>query len=183
MELSYPFSFTVAVAADERQAREFVRDVPRSLRYAEVLKELRLAGGEPQVISASLPVSAALFGQHVLPFASALHHTDAGARLEPLPVTTTGPGTAEIGGTASVRAATGGSEVDYEFVIKVRLDLPEGGKWGERALLKMVRLTALAVVRSVAAELQPALARAAEEFDPVTSRRRTSRRSLLTSPR
>lgn len=183
MELSYPFSFVVSIAADEEQAREFVRNVQCSLRYAEVLKELRLSDDEPQVISAALPVSVALFGQHALPFASALHHTERGARLEPLPVTTTGPGTAEIGGTASVRAATGGSEVDYAFVIRIKLDLPEGGKWGEKALLKMVRLTALAVVRSVAAGLQPAVARAAAEFEPLTSRRRTARRSLLTSPR
>lgn len=184
MELSYPFSFAVSLACDAEDALAFVRDVPGSLRHAEVLSDLQVVRGEPSVISASLPVSAALFGQHELPFRSALHDTPDGARLEALPVVAKGPGSAEVGGAAAVRALPSGSEVDYSFVITVRLSLPEGGKWGEKALLKLVNLTALSVLRSVASRLEPAVARAASEFEPAaTSPRRSERRSPLASPR
>lgn len=184
MELSYPFSFTVGLGCAVDDALTFVRDVPGSLRYAEVLSDLQVIHGDPSVISASLPVSAALFGQHELPFRSALLDTPDGARLEALPVVAKGPGSAEIGGAAVVREVPGGSEVDYSFVITVRLALPEGGKWGEKALIKLVNLTAGTVLRSVASRLEPAVARAAAEFEPVaTSPRRSERRSPLASPR
>lgn len=184
MELSYPFSFRVELACGFDDALVFVRDVSASLKYAEVLTDLQVIAGEPSVISASLPVSAALFGQHELPFRSALHPTGDGAELEALPVEARGPGSAEVAGSAKVRSALSGSVVDYSFVITVRLRLPEGSKWGEKALLKMVNLTAGSVLRSVASRLEPAVARAAAEFDPATtSRHRTARRSQPASPR
>lgn len=184
MELSYPFSFSVELECGSEDALAFVRDVAASLRYAEVLSDLQVLAGDPKVMSASLPVSAALFGQHELPFKSALRATPDGATLEPLSVVARGPGSAEVAGTARVSESAGGSQVDYSFVITVRLRLPDGGKWGEKALLKLVNLTAQSVLRSVASRLEPAVARAAAEYEPVvTSRRRSARRSQPASPR
>lgn len=183
MDLSYAVDFTVAVAAGVDEAKEFVRDVPRSLRHADILTDLQVLSGDPIVVSASLPVSAALFGQHELPFRSALHHTVHGAELEALPVVGRGVGSAEVSGTAVVRSVPDGSEVDYSFLITVKLSLPEGGRWGEKALLKLVNLTAGSVLKTLAAQLQPAVALAAGELVSVTSPRRSARRSTPTSPR
>lgn len=184
MELSHAVNFTVPLAASYPEAKEFVRDVPRSLRYAEIVSDLKVfENGEASEVSASLPVSAALFGQHVLPFRSALRPTASGAVLEALPVYGRGPGSAEVNGSAVVRPSANGCEVDYSFLITVKLTLPAGGKWGEKALLKLVGLTAQSVLRNLASQLEPAVARAAAELNGPTSPRRNARRSTPASPR
>lgn len=163
VSFAHASSFRLQLPLNRLQALEFVRDVPRSLRYAEFLTDLRLEPGEPPLVSAALPVSAALFGRHDLPFASELHHQLAGASLRPLPLTTQSRGWAELGGEVEVATAGSGSRVDYSFDVTVHLRLPAADRWGTRALTKMIELTAASLLQKLMVRFPAAIERAANE--------------------
>lgn len=166
MDLSHEVSFGLALALPPEEARAFVRDVPRSLSRASFLADLQVVASAPPVVTATLPVNAALFGQRELPFRSALHLTDAGARLRGLPLEPDGPGWAEVSGEARVRPAdAGGSLVDYHFALTIHLDLPEPEKWGGRALLKMIEFTARSVLENVMGQFPAAIRAAAARVE------------------
>lgn len=95
MRFEHASSFQLSLALDALEALEFVRDVPRSLRYAEFITDLRLQPGDPALISAALPVNAALFGRQELPFSSELRHRTSGASLRPIQLATSRRGWAE----------------------------------------------------------------------------------------
>ncbi len=163
LRFSHTISFQLELALDPLQALEFVRDVPRSLRYAEFITGLRLEPGLPPVVSAALPVSAALFGRHDLPFSSELHLQPAGASLRPLPLGTASRGWAELAGEVEVAAAGLGSCVDYRFDVTVHLRLPSADHWGTRALTKMIELTAASLLSNLMVRFPAAIERAAKE--------------------
>lgn len=159
--IAFRFSTRLDVAA----ATEFVRDVPRSLTHADFLSGLRLEPGEPPLVSAALPVNAALFGRRELPFVSELQRTAVGARLTPTGLAPAGRGWAEVGGEAKVFAggAEGGSVVDYALEVTIHLRLPGADRWGTRALGKMIELTAVTVLRGLVERFPAAVERAAAE--------------------
>lgn len=163
LRFTHAISFQLQLALSALQALEFVRDVPRSLRYAEFITDLDLEPGKPPLVSASLPVSAALFGRRDLPFTSELHHHTSGASLRPLPLVTESRGWAELAGDVEVTAAGAGSQVDYRFDVTVHLRLPSADRWGTRALTKMIELTAVSLLRSLMVRFPAAIERAANE--------------------
>ena len=165
MDLSREVGFVIDLAMSQARALEFVRDVPRSLSLADFLADLQVLAGKPRIVAASLPVSAALFGQHELPFRSELHDTGDGARLVALPLTPTGPGWAEVSGAAKVSSAGASSRVDYQFAVTVHLKLPEAAAWGERALTKLIAMTAESALRNVVDRFPSALAGAAAQCE------------------
>lgn len=171
--IAFRFTTPLGVAA----ARELVRDVPRSLAHADFLSRLMLEPGEPPLVSAVLPVNAALFGGRELPFVSELRHTAAGARLAPTPFAPDGRGWAEVGGEATVSGAgpaepenagaeprtAVGSVVEYSLAVTINLRLPSADRWGTRALGKMIELTATSVLRGLVERFPAAVERAAAE--------------------
>lgn len=141
----------------------FVRDVPRSLSHAGFLRDLQVLAGEPATVAASLPVNAAFFGQHEVPFRSELHETDAGARLVPRTLTPEGPGWAEVSGEVVVQPVGMLSRVHYTFAITIHLALPTAERWGGHALRTMIRFTAATVLEGVTARFPEAVRAAARE--------------------
>lgn len=162
MDLSHEVRFSVPVALPVECATAFVRDVPRSLRFADFLAELQVVTSQPPVVSAAIPVSAALFGQRELPFSSELHETATGARLVPFGRSFDGPGWADVAGEADVVPSGAGSRLDYAFHITVHVRLPQAGNWGAQALVKMIEYTARSVLHKVMSRLPEAVAAAAE---------------------
>jgi hypothetical protein len=161
VDLSHEILFSLSVDLEQARAVEFVRDVPRSLRKADFLAELQVVTSRPPVVSAAIPVSAALFGQRELPFRSELHETEFGARLVPVAFDYDGPGWADVSGEATVSPAGAGSRLDYTFHITVHVRLPESDHWGAQALVKMIEYTARTVLHKVMNRLPAAVAAAA----------------------
>ncbi|HLU83019.1 MAG TPA: DUF3809 family protein [Trueperaceae bacterium] len=179
VDLSHEISFSLPVQLKRAGAISFVRDVPRSLRMADFLAELQVIAATPPIVSAAIPVSAALFGQRELPFKSELHHTESGARLVPIALQYDGPGWADVAGEAEVVGADAGSVLKYTFNITVHVRLPESDHWGAQALKKMIEYTAKTVLQKVMNRL-PAAVSAAAACEPavlgaatVTSLRRS----------
>lgn len=161
MDLRHEVSFSLLSPMTMEQAKEFVVDVPASLRFADFLAELQVLTGQPPVVSAAIPVSAAMFGQRELPFRSELHLTAAGARLVPLVIEPEGPGWAEVAGEAKVSDLGRDRRLDYSFEVAVHLRLPPAERWGTQALVRMIEFTAQTVLRRVTAQLPEAVSRAA----------------------
>lgn len=156
-------SFQLVLSMSKAEALSFVRDVPRSLAHAEFISDLRLQPGRPPTVSASLPVSAALFGRRDLPFESELHHRPAGASLRPLPLSGESRGWVELAGEVEVAASGSGSSASYDFEVTAHLRLPIADRWGTRALTKMIELTAVSLLRDLMVQLPTAIERAANE--------------------
>ncbi|HKI58580.1 MAG TPA: DUF3809 domain-containing protein [Trueperaceae bacterium] len=165
MDLTHEVSFVLDLEMPPEPARAFVRDVPRSLSQATFLADLQVIHGDPDIVTATLPVNAALFGQRELPFRSELTVTDDGARLTGLPITPTGPGWAEVSGDARVTPSGDGCRVAYAFRIAIHLALPAPEKWGGRALLSMIEFTARNVLQGVMASFPEAVRAAAREVE------------------
>lgn len=163
MTLEHHVAFDLDLALPRAEALAFVRDVARSLARATFLEELHVSTGSPRLVTATLPVNAALMGQRALPFTSVLEATPDGARLVGQPLAPTGPGWAQVDGDADVSAADGGSRVSYRFRVRVHLHLPEPERWGGRALLRMIEFTARNVLERVIAAFPAAVRAAAEE--------------------
>ena len=165
MDLTHEVSFVLELGLPADAARAFVRDVPRSLSQATFLADLQVVESVPKIVTATLPVNAALFGQRELPFRSELAYTEDGARLTGLPLAPDGPGWAEVSGDARVREAARGCRVEYRFRITIHLALPSPEKWGGRALLSMIEFTAKSVLQSVVASFPSAVRAAAHELE------------------
>jgi len=176
VDLSHEIRFSLDVELGPNAARTFVRDVPRSLRRADFLADLQVVTSHPPIVSAAIPVSAALFGQRELPFRSELHHTPSGARLVPTEFAFDGPGRADVSGEAEVSPSGTGSRLDYSFNITVRVLLPESDHWGAQALVKMIRFTARTVLQRVMDRLPQAVAEAAAELANVSDTREAAPR-------
>jgi hypothetical protein len=161
LEHEIAFAFDLPLSAEEAVA--FVRDVPRSLAYADFIRSLAHDAGPPAVVAAELPVNAALFGQRLLPFRSELRLRDDGAELVGLPLDHDGPGWAQVDGVARVETRGSAARVGYTFRIRVHLTLPEAERWGGHALLRMIRYTAQTVLERVTADFPAAIERAARE--------------------
>lgn len=170
MDLQHEVSFVLDLDLPPEAGRAFVRDVPRSLSQATFLADLQVVEGQaaqgvPKVVTATLPVNAALFGQRELPFRSALTFTEEGARLRGLPLDPDGPGWAEVSGDARVLPSARGCQVEYHFSIAIHLELPAPEKWGGRALLSMIEFTARNVLQQVMARFPAAVRSAAREVE------------------
>ncbi|CAN5678936.1 hypothetical protein BH23DEI1_BH23DEI1_09740 [soil metagenome] len=165
----HTLDFEVPLALSPARAIDFVRDVRQSLAHALFLRDLRVSGGTPLVVEATLPINAALFGQRDVPFRSALTPTPTGARLEGVEIEPVGPGWALVSGEAMVRAAPSGSVVHYDFSITVHVELPVDGRWGGRALTRMIEYAAATVLARVTSAFPEAIARAAREAEGATS--------------
>ena len=166
--LDHHVDFDLDLTLTPAAALDFVRDVPRSLAHADFLRSLRLEGNDPIVVTAELPVNAALFGQRLLPFRSVLETTPRGARLVGLPLQHDGPGWALVDGDADVEASPTGTRVRYRFHVQVHLTLPEAERWGGRALLRMIEYTAQTVLERVTADFPAALDAAARDAERAT---------------
>jgi len=163
MTLEHEVAFELNLNLPPTRALAFVRDVPLSLSQADFLRSLRVEEG---VVYATLPVNAALFGQRLLPFESALETTPDGARLLGRPLDHDGPGWAWVDGEAHVsRGSHEGSRVHYRFRVKVHLRLPEAERWGGQALLRMIGYTAQTVLERVTAAFPVAIEGAARSLE------------------
>ena len=165
MTFDHDVRFELEVALAPEAALAFVRDVPTSLARADFLRDVAVGPPDGEgigVVTATLPVNAALFGQRDLPFRSRLHRTPDGARLEGLPLDVSGPGWAHVSGSAVVTPAQGGSRLAYAFAIRVQVALPEPERWGGQALTKMIAYTASTVLARVTDAFPAAVAAAAE---------------------
>lgn len=147
---------------DPADAIRFVRDAHGSLAQADFLHALRRtsAGG----VEAELPVNAALFGQQRLRFHSRVVPTPDGARLEGTDLDDV-PGWARVSGEARVIPHADGSRVDYRFDIEIHLALPQPERWGGRALMKMIELTAARVLERISGRFPEAVRAAAREYE------------------
>jgi len=163
VDLSHRIRFSLEVDLEPAAASAFVRDVPRSLRRADFLADLQVVASHPPIVSAAIPVSAALFGQRELPFRSELHETTTGATLVPTSFVFDGPGHADVSGEAEVVPSGAASRLEYSFNITVHVRLPESDHWGAQALVKMIRYTARTVLEKVMDRLPQAVAEAAAD--------------------
>lgn len=158
MQFTHDVTFDLPVALGRHEAIAFVRDVRHSLSYADFLESLEV--GPSGRVHAELPVNAALFGQRRLRFESRLEPSPHGARLVGLPLDER-PGWARVSGDATVAPHPGGSLLTYRFEIEIHLAVPEPERWGGRALVKMIQLTAEQVLARVSARFPDAIQRAA----------------------
>jgi len=163
--LEHEVTFDLHLNLSLERALAFVRDVPLSLSKADFLRSLRVEAG---MVYATLPVNAALFGQRLLPFQSALETTADGASLLGQPLDHNGPGWAWVDGDAHVAANPGGgSRVRYRFHVRVHLQLPQAEGWGGQALLRMIGYTAQTVLERVTAAFPAAIEAAARDVGAV----------------
>lgn len=162
MRLTRHVAFDVPSTLDRSTAVSFVRDAERSLSHADFLAVLHQ--DRDGIVSAELPVNAALFGQQRLRFRSRLRATPSGALLEGCTLDDV-PGWARVSGEASVVQAPVGSRLDYRFVIEIHLALPEPERWGGRALVKMIEVTADQVLRRVCERFPEAVRSAARAYE------------------
>ena len=161
VHLSRRIAFDVDVELPHAIAIAFVRDVPATLREADFVDGVTVdAGG---VVEASLVVNASMFGQRRLAFLSDLEPTPHGARLRGRHLDRS-VGWARVDGEATVRARPIGSVLSYAFDVDIHLVLPEPERWGGRALLKMVEVTADRVLERLHAAFPSAIAAAAERY-------------------
>lgn len=165
MNLSHAVTFTFDLSLPQSAAVLFVRDVEASLSRADFIEDLQVHYEPEAVVTANLPVNAALFGQQLLEFRSRLHPTPAGARLEALPIETDSPGWAEVSGEAIVKPLPAGSQVEYRFDITIHLRLPTPEKWGGKALIKMIEFTAQRVLENITSSFPSAVQAAAQEVE------------------
>lgn len=171
MQLTHAVDFTFALTLSQVAAVDFVRDVEKSLSKATFIEDLESTGN---IVTASLPVNAALFGQQLLHFRSKLVPTVKGARLEPLPLDTDPAeekqvGWAEVAGEALVKPLPQGSEVTYHFDITIHLLLPKAEKWGGKALTRMIEFTAKHVLETITSGFPKAVQEAAKEVEKAYS--------------
>ncbi|NBC95870.1 MAG: DUF3809 domain-containing protein [Deinococcus-Thermus bacterium] len=162
VRLTRQVAFDVPSSLDRGTAVAFVRDAARSLSHADFLSELR--HDEDGLVSAELPVNAALFGQQRLRFHSRLDTTPTGARLDGLALDDA-PGWARVSGEARVVPLPNGSRLDYRFDIEIHLALPEPERWGGRALVKMIEVTADRVLQRVCERFPAAVRAAARAYE------------------
>lgn len=172
MQLSHAVDFTFALTLSRAAAGDFVRDVKTSLSKASFIENLEVLDN---IVTASLPVNAALFGQQLLHFRSKLVPTVKGARLEPLPLETDPQeekqvGWAEVAGEAFVKPLPQGSEVSYHFDITIHLHLPKAEKWGGKALTRMIEFTAKHVLETITSGFPKAVQEAAKEVERAYSK-------------
>jgi len=165
MNLSHAVSFSFSLNLPYSAGVDFVRDVEKSLSKASFIQDLEVVNSPDTVVTANLPVNAALFGQQLLMFRSCLHTTPKGARLEALSIDTDKPGWAEVSGEAVVSPLPTGSQVDYTFDITIHLRLPKAEKWGGQALTKMIEFTAQRVLENITASFPSAVQDAAQEVE------------------
>jgi hypothetical protein len=168
MKLSHTVDFHFDLILSQAAAVSFVQDAKTSLSKAAFIENMQVID---DVVTASLPVNAALFGQQVLNFKSRLIPTLKGARLEPLALETNQIGWAEVAGEATVKPLPKGSEVCYHFDITIHLRLPKAEKWGGKALIKMIEFTANRVLEHVTSSFPGAVQDAAQEVEKAYSKR------------
>jgi hypothetical protein len=162
VQLRRQVNFEVRSRLDRATGVDFVRDVERSLAAADFLSSLSV--GDDDVVSAHLPVNAALFGQQRLRFASRLVPTPTGGRLEGL-VLDDVPGWARVSGEAVVVEHTGGCLLDYRFDIEIHLAVPDAESWGGKALGKMIEVTADRVLSRIAERFPEAVRASARAYE------------------
>jgi hypothetical protein len=167
MQLTHAVDFTFSLALSQVAAVDFVRDAKLSLSRATFIEDLEMQGN---LVTASLPVNAALFGQQVLHFRSRVVPTVRGARLEPLPLETDQIGWAEVAGEATTKPLPQGSEVSYHFDITIHLHLPKAEKWGGKALTRMIEFTAKHVLETITSGFPKAVQEAAKEVEKAYSK-------------
>lgn len=183
MKITHSVQFDFDLILKQQDAIDFVRDAQVSLSKAPFINDLQTrrwselqvdaqetSAGEPteaSLVSARIPVNAALFGQQELVFQSLLIPTSRGALLESLPLHDHKPGWAEVAGEAEVRPHPRGSQVTYRFDITIHLHLPEPEKWGGRALIKMIEYTAQRVLQNITSQFPGAVQTAAREVEAV----------------
>jgi hypothetical protein len=167
MQLTHAVDFTFSLALSQAAAVEFVRDANLSLSKASFIEDLQQHAG---IVTASLPVNAALFGQQVLHFRSRVVPTIKGARLEPLSLETDQIGWAEVSGEAVVKPLPQGSQVTYHFDITIHLRLPKAEKWGGKALTRMIEFTAKHVLETITSGFPKAVQEAAKEVEKAYSK-------------
>ncbi len=165
MKLAHSVDFSFALNLPPAAAVGFVRDVRASLAHAAFIEDLEVSGAPETVVSARLPVNAALFGQQRLEFRSRLYPTPHGAQLGAIPFETDEPGWAEVSGEAEVSPGPEGAQVEYRFDITIHLRLPKAEKWGGRALTKMIEYTAQRVLETITASFPAAVQEAAREVE------------------
>ena len=174
MKIAHAVHFAFDLSLAQRDAVAFVQDAQQSLSKATFIRDLTVfpvqSGTGEQRVQASIPINAALFGQHDLSFESDLIPSAKGARLEPHTPSEPKMGWAEVAGNAEVRPLPSGSHVEYHFNITIHLDLPQPEKWGGQALLKMIHFTAQRVLEGIAAEFPKAVQEAAAETEAKYSR-------------
>ena len=164
MRLSHDIHFAFDLALSSAAAIHFVQDVRKSLKHADFIEDLQVESGRSEVVTATIPVNAALFGQRTLPFRSELTRTPRGAMLRGCELPAAQPGWAEVAGEAEVTPGLSGSLVAYRFAIAIHLDLPEPERWGGRALTKMIEYTAATVLGRVTSRFPDAVQQAAAEY-------------------
>ncbi len=189
MKIAHAVHFSFDLELGLKEAVAFVQDVKTSLSKATFIRDMRVSEVAPpraldgalygtlhhapqptqHHVRASIPINAALFGQHELSFESVAEPSFRGATLSPLPFSEPRLGWAEVAGRASVSPLPSGSRVVYDFDITIHLELPEPEKWGGRALLKMIHFTAERVLEGVAAEFPRAVQAAAAEREAAYS--------------
>jgi hypothetical protein len=167
MKLSHAVDFHFDLILSQVAAVNFVQDAKTSLSKASFIEDMQVADN---IVTASLPVNAALFGQQVLNFKSRLISTLRGARLEPLALETNHIGWAEVAGEAIVKPLPKGSEVRYHFDITIHLRLPKAERWGGKALTKMIEFTANRVLEHVTSSFPGAVQEAAKEVEKAYSK-------------
>ncbi len=168
MKIEHSIPFDIDLSLSQQDAISFVQSVEHSLSKATFINNLQLLHEdtlEHDYICASIPINAAMFGQHQLDFQSLLIPIAKGARLQALPFDTPKASWAEVTGKAVVDSLPKGSTVHYDFDITIHLNLPRPEKWGGEALLKMIEFTAQQVLKHIAEEFPQAVKAAASKFE------------------
>ncbi len=133
VELRLERSLTFCLqAANPQEARRWLQDPTLALSQIKVFRDLELKGG---VLSGFMAAPFAIVGEVRFPFRSRFRLEAEAGTLTPIAAdeATSSDTSAELGG----RARLEGDRVCFQAELLLRLNLPEGEKWGGRAFRKM----------------------------------------------
>ncbi|MFC3831784.1 MULTISPECIES: DUF3809 domain-containing protein [Deinococcus] len=150
-------AFTLTFPGPSAGALAFVRSPAWALSRVEFLRHLR---ADDSGVRGELLVQLPVLGQADLPFHSRVVPTADGAALEPQPLSgerawVEVQGSARAEDTGSVQTA-----LDFSFMFRAHLAVPDGGGWGGDAFSKMVQAAARRTLERVARELPAGIAAA-----------------------
>lgn len=164
LRLTRDVRFAIPTRLDAQASLLFLRTPALALQEAKFLSNVHVT--PDQHVAAELPVNAAFFGKRTVRFESQVENLPAGARLVSLP-TMDETAVVKVTGQATVGHGSNGCTLHYDFHFELIVHVPEPERWGGRALIKMVEVTADRMLEKITTEFPDAVKRATHAQEAV----------------
>lgn len=164
IRLTREVRFDIPTQLGAQESLDFLRSPSLALQEVGFLTDVRVHPDKR--VTAELPVNAAFFGKRTVRFNSQVENLPNGARLVSLP-SMDETAVVKVAGQATVVEGPNGANLQYDFQFELIVHVPEPERWGGRALLKMVEITADRVLEKITAEFPEAVRIAAQRHEAV----------------